>query len=220
MAARSRFDTHEVFNQSPPYENVDLFSSDAAVAGRGQSERRGFDELSVARRLRQALGHRGDVRARPAGQRKPAEAADLRRQGLSQRHRRISSRLSPASCARALRPGCMPRPGPRTVSARRRRRKWPRAARFYMAAQVETGHLCPITMTRAALAALAAEPALAAKVVPKVVTPQLRSAVPSLARQIGHDARHGHDGEARRNRRARQHHDSDARRRGLFDCRP
>ena len=28
MAIRSRFDTHEVFNQSPPYENVDLFSSD------------------------------------------------------------------------------------------------------------------------------------------------------------------------------------------------
>ena len=45
-----------------------------------------------------------------------------------------------------------------------------RAARFYMAAQVETGHLCPITMTRAALAALAAEPSVAAKVVPKVLT--------------------------------------------------
>jgi putative acyl-CoA dehydrogenase len=38
-----------------------------------------------------------------------------------------------------------------------------------MAAQVETGHLCPITMTRAALAALAAEPALAAKLAPKVI---------------------------------------------------
>jgi putative acyl-CoA dehydrogenase len=43
-----------------------------------------------------------------------------------------------------------------------------RAARFYMAAQAETGHLCPITMTRAALAALAAEPALLAKIAPKV----------------------------------------------------
>ena len=31
MATRSRFDTHEVFNQSPPYENVDLFGSDAAL---------------------------------------------------------------------------------------------------------------------------------------------------------------------------------------------
>jgi putative acyl-CoA dehydrogenase len=37
-----------------------------------------------------------------------------------------------------------------------------------MAAQVETGHLCPITMTRAAVAALAAEPALARKLMPKI----------------------------------------------------
>ena len=33
MAIRSRFDTHEVFNQSPPYENVDLFLSDAPLVG-------------------------------------------------------------------------------------------------------------------------------------------------------------------------------------------
>jgi putative acyl-CoA dehydrogenase len=37
-----------------------------------------------------------------------------------------------------------------------------------MAAQVETGHLCPITMTRAAVAALAAEPALAAAMMPRI----------------------------------------------------
>ncbi len=43
-----------------------------------------------------------------------------------------------------------------------------RAARFYMAAQVETGHLCPITMTRAAVAALAAEPELVAQLRPKI----------------------------------------------------
>src|SRR5204862_770806 len=45
-----------------------------------------------------------------------------------------------------------------------------RAARFYMAAQVETGHLCPITMTRAAVAALAAEPALVAELAPKIMS--------------------------------------------------
>ena len=39
-----------------------------------------------------------------------------------------------------------------------------------MAAQVESGHLCPITMTRAALAPLAAEPALLAKIAAKVAT--------------------------------------------------
>ncbi len=58
-----RFDTHEVFNQSPPYENVDLFSSDAAAAGRGQGEWRGRRGAG-ARGLRQAMGHGGDVRAR------------------------------------------------------------------------------------------------------------------------------------------------------------
>ena len=38
-----------------------------------------------------------------------------------------------------------------------------RAARYYMVAQVENGHMCPITMTRASVAALAGEPALAAQ---------------------------------------------------------
>ena len=39
QAPGSRFDTHTVFNQSPPYENVDLFEGDAplkeAVAANG-----------------------------------------------------------------------------------------------------------------------------------------------------------------------------------------
>jgi putative acyl-CoA dehydrogenase len=47
-----------------------------------------------------------------------------------------------------------------------------------MAAQIETGHLCPVTMTRAAVAALAVEPAIAGKLLPKIVTrdydPQFR----------------------------------------------
>ena len=35
-----------------------------------------------------------------------------------------------------------------------------RAARYFMVAQVENGHMCPITMTRPSVAALAVEPAL------------------------------------------------------------
>src|SRR5262249_12292106 len=45
-----------------------------------------------------------------------------------------------------------------------------RAARFYIAAQVETGHLCPITMTRASVAALAAQPDLLARTMPVIAT--------------------------------------------------
>src|SRR5262249_42594519 len=43
-----------------------------------------------------------------------------------------------------------------------------RAARFYMAAQVETGHLGRLPMTRAGGAARAGEPKLAAMVAPKI----------------------------------------------------
>jgi putative acyl-CoA dehydrogenase len=45
-----------------------------------------------------------------------------------------------------------------------------RAARFYMAAQVETGHLCPITMTRAAVGALAMQPDVLAQVMPVIAS--------------------------------------------------
>src|SRR5690606_28981997 len=41
---------------------------------------------------------------------------------------------------------------------------------YYMVAQVENGHMCPITMTRAAVGALAAEPALLAALMPKVAS--------------------------------------------------
>jgi len=53
-----------------------------------------------------------------------------------------------------------------------------RAAKFYIAAQVETGHLCPITMTRASVAALAAQPDLLAKTMPVIAT---RAYDPSFA---------------------------------------
>jgi len=50
------------------------------------------------------------------------------------------------------------------------RRHQVRAARFYLAAQLETGHLCPITMTSASLAALMANPKLFREWAPRVTT--------------------------------------------------
>jgi putative acyl-CoA dehydrogenase len=45
-----------------------------------------------------------------------------------------------------------------------------RAAAFYMAAQMEPGHCCPITMTNAAVPVLMAEPEIAATWLPKVLS--------------------------------------------------
>ncbi|MFN5483440.1 MAG: acyl-CoA dehydrogenase family protein, partial [Bradyrhizobium sp.] len=53
-----------------------------------------------------------------------------------------------------------------------------RAAKFYIASQVETGHLCPITMTRASVAALASQPDILAKTMPVIGT---RAYDPSFA---------------------------------------
>ncbi len=50
------------------------------------------------------------------------------------------------------------------------RRHQVRAARFYMTAELECGHLCPITMTSASLAALMASPKLFREWAPRVTT--------------------------------------------------
>ena len=81
-----------------------------------------------------------------------------------------------------------------------------RAARYYMTAQTECGHLCPITMTNASLAALRHAPDLLGEWAPRHPVAQLRPQLPPGRGQARRHARHGHDGEAGRHRRARQHH--------------
>ena len=50
------------------------------------------------------------------------------------------------------------------------RRHQVRASRFYLTARLEVGHLCPITMTSASLAALMANPKLFREWAPRVTT--------------------------------------------------
>ena len=168
MAPCSRFDNYAAFNQSPPYEDVDLFSSDlplveavrvngggaesSALSNFGQRWG-GAEVFSLGREANEnppklhafdAMGYRSDtVEFHPAYHQLMREsiAAGLHASTWTESGRHAGS---PSEVVRA--------------------------ARFYMTAQVETGHLCPVTMTRAALAALAAEPQLAAKIVPKVLT--------------------------------------------------
>ena len=90
-----------------------------------------------------------------------------------------------------------------------------RAARFYMAAQIETGHLCPITMTRAAVARACRRRRAGRRALAEDSLARLRPALPPLVGEDRHHARHGHDREAGRHRRAHQHHARRAGRRGL-----
>jgi putative acyl-CoA dehydrogenase len=168
MAARSRFDTHEVFNQSPPYENVDLFSSDTplqdAVKANGAAS-----ELSALAAFGRQWGTADMFALARAANENPPKLKTFDPKG----NRSDTIEFHPAyhrfmreSIAAGLHASTWTASGSRVPAPA----EVVRAARFYMAAQVETGHLCPVTMTRAALAALAAEPELAAKVIPKVVT--------------------------------------------------
>jgi len=166
MAIAGRFDTHEVTNQSPPFADVDLFALDAplqeAVRANGAAEEAkalsafgqrwgAADMLDLARR---ANAHPPELKA--------FDASGVRRDFV-EFHPAYHLFMAESFAARlhvsTWRPDGSAASAPAQVA---------RAARFYMAGQVETGHLCPITMTRAAVAALAAEPQLVAALMPKI----------------------------------------------------
>jgi putative acyl-CoA dehydrogenase len=166
MTASSRFDTHEVTNQSPPFADVNLFAVDRPLQDAVRANGAAADAKALA-----AFGQRWGAAemfdlARQANENPPALRA-FDAQGIRQDfvafhpayHLFMAESVGARLQASTWRPDAGAAPAPAQVT---------RAARFYMAAQVETGHLCPITMTRAAVAALAVEPDLAARLMPKI----------------------------------------------------
>jgi putative acyl-CoA dehydrogenase len=159
-------DSYQAFNQSPPYEDVDLFTSDRplrdAVAANGAAG----DAKALA-----AFGRRwGTAEMFALGRHAnecppklhPFDATGFRRDVVEFHpayHVFMSESVRARLHASTWRRDGGPAPTPAQVA---------RAARFYIAAQVETGHLCPITMTRAAVAALAAEPEILSEIMPKI----------------------------------------------------
>jgi putative acyl-CoA dehydrogenase len=167
MAMPERFDTHEVTNQSPPYEDVDLFGSDRALQEVAAANGGGEVKALAAFGRRWGATDMFEL-GRQANENPPKlrtfDAKGCRRDVAEFHpayHRLMSESVAAGLQASTWRADASPAPAPAQVA---------RAARFYMAAQIETGHLCPITMTRAAVAALAAEPALVGKVMPKIVS--------------------------------------------------
>jgi putative acyl-CoA dehydrogenase len=160
--------THEAFNQSPPFEDIDLFATDRPlveavafndgssgfVAHSNFGQLWGSAEMAQRGRLANenppvlttvdASGNRCDkVEFHPAYHELMTHSIDAGIHNSS-----WSADGKPAGGASEVL----------------------RAARFYMAAQVETGHLCPITMTRAAVAALASQPDVLAQAMPIIAS--------------------------------------------------
>ena len=60
-----------------------------------------------------------------------------------------------------------------------------RAARFFLSAQLESGHLCPITMTSASMAAIAANPAVQKDWAPRILSRKYDSSNRPAAQKTG-----------------------------------
>jgi putative acyl-CoA dehydrogenase len=173
---QASFSTHEVFNQSPPFWDVDLFALDRplveAVATNGGA--------SAQHELSQFGRHWGSAAMAEQGRLANENTPKLRTFD-SRGVRRDEVEFHPAYhelMAHSTHAGVhnstwtsdgRPAGGAAEVV---------RAAKFYIASQVETGHLCPITMTRASVAALASQPDILAKTMPVIST---RSYDPSFA---------------------------------------
>ena len=168
--------THEVFNQSSPFEDVDLFSSDRPLVEAVAV----FGGAGAAKELSEFGKHWGSA-AMAARGRAANENTPKLRTFDSRGNRRDEVEFHPAYhelMAHSAHAGVhnstwtaegKPAGGAAEVV---------RAARFYVASQVETGHLCPITMTRASVGALASQPDLLAKTMPVIA---MRSYDPSFA---------------------------------------
>ncbi|TFV43823.1 acyl-CoA dehydrogenase family protein [Bradyrhizobium niftali] len=170
------FATHEVFNQSPPFEDVDLFAVDrplveAVKANGGAKAERELSEFGK---------HWGSAAMADRG-RAANENTPKLRSFDAKGNRRDQVEFHPAyhelmahSAHAGVHNSTWTAEGKPAGDAA----EVIRAAKFYIAAQVETGHLCPITMTRASVAALAMQPDLLARVMPVLST---RSYDPTFA---------------------------------------
>lgn len=170
------FTTHEVFNQSPPFEDIDLFAVDrplveAVKANGGAAAERELSEFGK---------HWGSAAMADRGRAANENTPKLRTFD-AKGNRRDQVEFHPAyhelmahSAHAGVHNSTWTADGKPAGDAA----EVIRAAKFYIAAQVETGHLCPITMTRASVGALATQPDLLARVMPVLST---RSYDPSFA---------------------------------------
>jgi putative acyl-CoA dehydrogenase len=160
--------THEVLNQSPPFENVDLFALDqplaeTVAANGGASAQRELSEFGQHWGSA-AMAARGRVANENTPNLRTFDARGVRRDEVEfhPAYHELMARSAHAGVHNSTwNAQGKPAGGAAEVV---------RAAKFYIAAQVETGHLCPITMTRASVAALAVQPELLAKVMPVIAT--------------------------------------------------
>jgi putative acyl-CoA dehydrogenase len=166
----------EVFNQSPPFEDVDLFTLDRPLAeamavNGGEAAKAELADFGKHWGSA-AMAQRGRVANENTPKLKTYDARGFRRDEVE--FHPAYHELMTHSAHAGIHNSTWNEKGEAAGGAS----EVIRGAKFFIAAQVETGHLCPITMTRAAVGALSVDPALRAKVMPVLGT---RSYDPAFA---------------------------------------
>jgi putative acyl-CoA dehydrogenase len=165
-----RWSTHEVLNQPPPFEDVNLFTSDTvlqeAVAREGgEAAVAASTDFGALCGSAESLAHGRLANAFPPqlethdAQGRRADRVTYHPSYHACMAASMGAGLHSAVWAHLADGGGAPRAGT-TVA---------RAAGFYMAAQMEPGHCCPITMTNAGLPLLLKVPEIAKSWLPKVL---------------------------------------------------
>ena len=164
------FATHEVFNQSPPFEDVNLFTTDKALMEAVAREGGGHAAKRLAAFGAQCGSAEAFNRGRLANEHpprlKPFDAKG-RRLDVVEFHPAyhecmelsIKEGLHCSAWDHLAKPGGKPVAGANVA----------RSAGTYMAIQMEAGHQCPITMTNAAVPTLLLQPEIGQWWVPKVL---------------------------------------------------
>ncbi|WP_308909955.1 isovaleryl-CoA dehydrogenase [Pseudokordiimonas caeni] len=186
MALGSAFETHEVFNQAPLYDGVNLYTSDAALMAAVKAEDADWadDRLTAfgAELGRAELFDEGERANRFLPELKVHDSRGYRQDMVEfhpSYHRFMSiSKREHIHCGAFDGLATDARPKAPGVGVAR-------AARHYMMSQVEAGHICPITMTHAAIPAIAQEPSLAATWLPKILSPSYDPALKPMAEKSG-----------------------------------
>jgi putative acyl-CoA dehydrogenase len=173
-------DTHEVFNQSPPFAGVNLFTSDPALGALLE----GLPQ-PVIDQLTAHGGMWGSPETfelgRIANQSVPVlKSFDPNGTRIDQvEFHPAYHALMRRSIAAGLHASIWD-----AADAEASWRTTARAARLYMTAQAECGHVCPMTMTSASVAALAHAPSIAENWLPMIRSRQYDSS----ARPVGEKA--------------------------------
>ena len=160
----NRFDTHEVFNQAPPFGDVNLFACDPGLREGVAREGAGWAEDALGR-LGQQLGAAAVLDLGRLANDNPPRLVNFDRGG----HRVDEVEFHPAwhELMRLLIDN-----GAHSLpwEAARSGAQVARAAAYLLFGQVENGSQCPVTMTYASVPALRQHPGIAAHWLPKILS--------------------------------------------------